>query len=121
MKIYLLLLGIAVAGWWGCGNPEKQEQANQPPQILEVRITPSIIVRNQSTTVYCRCTDPEQDALSYEWSAIFGSFFGSDSVVTWVAPDFKCEIYLKCTVSDAAGNTVSDSALVKVLADSLEG
>ncbi len=112
--------------WVACSAPDQtEEETNQAPQILELTVKPNLIMRNQSTTAYCRSVDPEDGQLSFAWSAQFGTFLGSDlkydSVITWVAPNFPCEIFLKCTVTDPQGLSTSDSALVNVLADSLEG
>ncbi|GEM_PF-4025931 len=110
------LLGVLLV--LACSTPQGKKNDTSPPIINEITALPSALSPNGQSTVKCKATDEGGYPLQYTWHSPLGTIIGSDSVVTWVAPDFSCEIYISCKVEDLFHNTAEDSVFVQVKADS---
>lgn len=74
-RILLIVLAAVVAG---C-SPSSDRRGppvpeNSPPEILEIRVSPSRIHRNVQGTVVGAVQDADRDFLIYRWSASQGTF-----------------------------------------------
>jgi hypothetical protein len=65
--------------------------------------------------VECQAVDEDGDALTYSWEASRGNIQGTDSVVTWVAPNDSCDVIIAVTVSDGRGGTAMQETEVKIV------
>jgi len=119
--LFLPMIFFSVLVWQCSALQENPTQENHSPQITEFSISPAVIKINESSTVRCRAGDPDGDVLTYSWYSSLGTILGRDSVITWVAPEFQCQIFIRCTVSDGHGAWAADSALVTVQADTGAG
>ncbi len=96
------------------GNPPP----NHPPTIA-VSTTPNTVVEGSgdSTVVQAKAADPDNDPLTYTWSATGGKIEGTGSEVHWntqgVAPG---KYTITGTVADGRGGTASSSTDVTVTA-----
>jgi len=79
--------------------------SNQPPAITALSAEPPRVDPGQSSTITCVATDPDGDALSYEWSASGGSFRGGEGTIIWTAPSADGEYVISVTVDDGKGGT----------------
>ncbi|MBE9513337.1 MAG: hypothetical protein IMY77_04740 [Chloroflexi bacterium] len=85
--------------------------------IIE-RLTPehSVVSEGKSTPIECVASDPDEDELSYLWTATGGDISGEGSAVIWTAPN-TCESYVvTVTVIDARGGEASKELSLKVKA-----
>ena len=82
---------------------------NHPPVIRKLRALPRKINIGASTTISCLATDPDSDALTYQWSAAYGVLSGSGSSVGWQAPGTPGNYYVGCAVADGQGGIAADS------------
>jgi len=90
--------------------------SNQDPQILSLTAEPDTVLPNEKSTVTCVATDPDGDALSYGWSANYGSITGVGDAVIWIAPDRGGEFTITATVDDGEGGQyVADVSVTVVL------
>lgn len=102
-----------------CSTPQDNAKKNDAPPVIEkITAQPAVLTLNGKSMIKCRARDADRDPLQYQWYSSLGTILGSDSVVTWVAPDFTCEIYITCTVEDIFHKTAKDSVFVQVKADS---
>jgi hypothetical protein len=106
----LLLVTIAamlIAG--GCA-------ANQLPVISSLSVT-TVGEINPGTTIQLQCTatDPDDDDLSYTWSAGGGALSGSGSHVAWTAPEELGTYTITVEVSDGK-DAVTEPLIISVLA-----
>jgi hypothetical protein len=62
----------------------------------------------------CTASDPDNDGLSYEWSASGGSISGTGAVVDWTAPEEVGMYDITVVVDD--GNDGEDSASLTLIA-----
>ena len=72
---------------------------------------------NPGTTaqIECTATDPEEDELSYSWSADDGTISGSGATVSWTAPDEMGTYTINVEVSDGE-NIDTDQLTITVSA-----
>lgn len=85
------------------------EAFNHNPVIEELIASARKIDRSDTTTIYCRASDPDADPLNFTWTTKSGTLTGSDSVVTWIAPDSAGYFYVVCSIDDARGGYDTDS------------
>lgn len=67
-----------------------------------------------STTCSVTASDLDSDTLAYKWTATGGSFSGSGSSVTWMAPQNSGTYTITCEVSDGKGGVGLESRTVTV-------
>lgn len=70
--------------------------------------------REQVYDIECTVSNTRA-TLTYDWTYEGGELEGEGPVVTWTAPNSSSDVTVKVTVSDSAGNTVSDSVLLRVV------
>jgi len=110
-----LIIGISLL-FLACSDPNGNDPfENNPPQIVSLLALPDSVEFNASILVFCSACDQDGQDLSYLWSSDFGTILGGDSVITFVAPDFRCSPWIYCTVSDTYGAEDKDSVQVFVI------
>lgn len=82
---------------------------NQLP-VIENLSTDCPRVRPAATaTIACIASDPDEDELTYTWSAEAGNISGEGNIVTFVAPNDYGTYLITVTVTDGRGGQVSES------------
>ena len=94
-----------------------QERFNHSPRIISVQALQEVLP-SQSAQIECVASDPDNDELSYTWSASRGKIEGSGSMVTWTAPDSEGIYSISVTVSDGQGGEAKDYITIVVKANS---
>ena len=87
---------------------------NQAPVNVQVGAAPPTTDVNGTTTLTCAATDPDDDPLTYAWSASAGSVPAQGASVTFAAPGLAQVVTVTCTASDPSGATASATARVVV-------
>jgi hypothetical protein len=90
------------------------EHINTKPLITGMTAQPRKIDLGKETTIYCFAFDPENDRLTYTWSAKSGNLSQSDSIAVWTAPDLKGDYFIVCHVEDEYNASVTDSIVIAV-------
>ncbi len=90
------------------------ESINHPPEIAKISAYPRKIDLQDTTLLVCLASDPDQDSLDYNWSAVYGTMIDSGDTSRWIAPDSAGNYSLVCRVSDGRGGSARDSILVSV-------
>jgi len=62
-------------------------KANYPPTVNGLVASADWTAPSGNLEVACNATDPDGDALSYQWTATGGSVSGTGATVTWTAPE----------------------------------
>jgi len=89
-------------------------RGNQPLTITSLTADADWVTPMNSQQIECVVSDPNNDNLSYEWSASGGDISGTGSVVTWTAPE-AIDIYdITVKVIDDLGNETMDSLSIGV-------
>jgi hypothetical protein len=112
----LLLLMIVTIFVGSCGGGGGDGVTNNAPQVYSVTCSPPNVSKGGSTTVVCEASDPDGDTLSYDWTATKGTFSGSGSTVTWMAPNEDGTYTIRVTVTDGKGGTVDGTCGITVAA-----
>jgi len=87
---------------------------NRPP-VIESLATEYHKVRKAATpTLECNASDPDEDELSYIWSADGGNVSGEGPNVTWVAPNAYGIYTITVTVTDGRGGKASEEISIQV-------
>jgi len=89
---------------------------NEAPVISKVTANPAEVVSGDSTAIAAAAADPDDDPLTYIWSASEGTITGTGSQVTWESPNKTGNINIGVTVKDNRGGQATGSVTVSVLA-----
>jgi len=87
---------------------------NHPPVISRLSARPRKIDLGATSQLTCSASDPDSDALSYTWTAIYGQISGRGGTVTWTAPAIQGNYYVSCTVDDGRGGQSTNSIGIEV-------
>ncbi len=90
------------------------EAIYQPPTIIGVYAHPGKIDLGATSTLTCVANEPNDFPLHYTWFASSGTINGTDSSVTWTAPDSVGNYFLHCTIDNSHGSTAADSVGIEV-------
>jgi PKD domain. len=88
--------------------------ANQDPEILSLVAKPVTVLPQGRSAITCVATDPDGNALNYNWSASAGSVTGVGNEVTWVAPEEEGTYTITLIVDDGNGGQVVSTVSVTV-------
>ncbi|MCX6010434.1 MAG: PKD domain-containing protein, partial [Chloroflexi bacterium] len=110
------ILGSACAAPAPPPAPPPAPVPNQSPAISKVTANPAEVVSEDSTTITCAAADPDDDPLTYSWSASEGTITGTGRQVTWVSPNKSGSFNIGVTVSDNRGSQTTGSVTVSVIA-----
>jgi len=61
--------------------------ANQPPVISSLTPAQTQVYPSSTIEIRCDASDPDGDALTYDWASTGGAFYGTGNVVSWAAPE----------------------------------
>jgi hypothetical protein len=90
--------------------------ADHPPAIAGLR-APEMVIPSGTTQILCVASDPDGDALSYNWSASGGTISGTGAAVNWTAPDFSGSYNITVRVTDGRGEGATKQVAITVRAD----
>ena len=90
-------------------------QPNRSPTVT-VSCDPCEVEFGNEVRVRANASDPDDDPLTFRWSASTGRFVGSTSQATarWEAPEREGSVPINVRVTDGQGGSVSGSAIVRV-------
>jgi len=114
-KIKCLVLMISLL-FITCGVVEKL--ANRVPVIKKVEADRYTVLVGDTVTVNVNASDPDEDELTYSWSANGGSFINRhEAIVQWIAPDVEDVFDLEVTVKDKNGGEAKDILSITVISN----
>lgn len=97
----VIFFAILLGSIFISGCEESSDAVNAAPTIEEIIFSPATPVNNTTVTLNTVATDVDGDSLSYNWSAIVGSFSnsGTGNPVSWYI-DEPGTVEITCIVSD---------------------
>jgi len=97
----IIFFAILLGSFFISGCEESSDGSNAAPTIEEIIFSPVTPVNNTSVTFNTVATDIDGDSLSYNWSAVAGSFSnsGTGNPVSWYI-DEPGTYEITCIVSD---------------------
>jgi hypothetical protein len=96
--------------------PAPAQAPSHPPVISKVTANPAQVVSGDSTTIIAVAASPDDNPLTYSWSASEGTITGTGRQVTWVSPNKSGNFNIGVTVNDNLGGQTTGSVTVSVLA-----
>ncbi len=87
---------------------------NDPPALASVTAQPDRLLPGESTVLTCEASDPEGQAIVYDWLAPTGEIAGSGSSVTWTAPARPGDHIVILTATDELGATSTYDVVIHV-------
>ncbi|MBM2841348.1 MAG: hypothetical protein HW412_1876 [Bacteroidetes bacterium] len=107
------LLALALVLFFGCVQPPDDPVSaagNRKPIIQSLTADPANIPVGSTSTITIAASDPDNNPLTYRWSASSGDIIGEGSTVRFTA-SFCCTgpNLVKATVKDNAGGESSQS------------
>ncbi|MCW5894261.1 MAG: hypothetical protein KIT50_01570 [Bacteroidetes bacterium] len=108
MKFSSPILIVLLAGCVQPGDDAVNAPGNRDPVIGSLTASPSSVDVGSSSTITVVATDPENQPLSYKWSASTGDIIGEGPSVRFSA-SFCCRgpNYVQVTVKDNAGGSTT--------------
>jgi chitinase len=86
---------------------------NNPPVIESLTTDCPRVKQSHSAILTCVASDPDEDELTYTWSAERGSIDGEGAEVTWVGPNEFGTFVITLTVSDGrSGEASSEISII---------
>ena len=92
-----------------------QTVTNYPPRIKSLASASTQLLKSDSTLIYATAVDLDQNDLEYSWSSESGSFIGSGSNITWVAPATAGHYSIQVQVSDGNSEPVLEHINIEVV------
>ena len=109
--VSLVILVIATLPVASCMAPNQLPVISSLIANYEGEINPT-----DSCQIECIAEDPDEDELTYTWTAYGGTISGEGPTVTWEAPDNTGVCTIKVEVSDDRDGIATDQINIKVLA-----
>jgi hypothetical protein len=109
------ILGGACAAPPPAPTPPPAAVPNQSPVISKVTANPAEVISGKSTIITAVANDPDDDPITYSWSASDGTITGTGNVVTWTAPNNTGSFTIGLTVKDNRGGQATGNATVNVI------
>jgi hypothetical protein len=89
-------------------------RANQPPTIDDLSAETNLVRFGDKVAIGCTASDPDGDAISYQWSTNGGTLSGEGSSVIWRAPDTTGSYTITVLVKDTRGGEATSSLVIGV-------
>ena len=109
------ILGSACAAPAPPPVPPPAPVPNQSPVISKITANPAEGISGSSITITAVAADPDDDPITFKWSASEGTITGTGSAVTWAAPNKTGNFTIGLTVADSRGGQTTGSVAVNVV------
>ncbi len=107
----LVLVVVAMVTTGACGKG-----GNEAPVITSLTASSASVGPGETSSITCVASDPDDDTLTYSWTATGGTISGVGSTVTWIAPGVGGTSFtISVTVDDGEGETVTGTVAVPVV------
>jgi predicted secreted protein len=90
-------------------------RTNDAPSIVSLTADANWTAPSGNLEVTCIASDPDEDELSYDWSASGGDVSGTGPAVSWTAPEMTGTYDLTVVVTDSYGDSATETIPVSVL------
>jgi hypothetical protein len=112
-RIYLVIMAIVAAAAL-LAILFHTMPGNQPPRIISLGAQPNSAIPSGSCEITCHAVDPDEDELSYSWSAEGGEITGEGATVNWTAPDSGGYYKVTVRVTDPRGGEAMSQVTITV-------
>jgi len=97
----VVVLALVTLGLTGCS--EDSTSPDNAPEIVSITASETSTTMGATITLIVVASDPNDDALNIEWSALSGTFSATDDdTVSWTAPETEGIVTIRVKVDDDA-------------------
>ena len=112
MKQILLILGIVITFAACSKKSDSTPQNSTTPLVFTSLVATDTVVKvNDVTSITANATG---EGLTYTWTADFGTFIGSGSVVQWTVCHSD-KFTINCKITDKNNNSASRDVVVRTI------
>jgi subtilisin family serine protease len=90
------------------------EPTNHPPKIEDIFVNPTMVGPGENSTIIVTASDPDEDELSYDYSASGGSIIGKGAEVSWEAPNIDGTYSISIVVNDGRLDSDKENVFITV-------
>jgi hypothetical protein len=113
-KVGLGLVVVMVVLFGSClVTPEPR--GNKPPVISSLEAEYIDVYPKGSSDIRCVASDPEGDAVQFNWSATGGTLTGEGPTVAWESPNDYGDYHIMVIVKDVNGASAEATLTISVI------
>jgi len=90
---------------------------NLPPKISNLKADTLYVYPTGVAELECIASDPEGDAIIFNWSCTDGTFTGNGPIVNWRAPNGYGKFHIMVVVEDSKGRSSKETLTIEVMVD----
>jgi len=96
--------------------PDNNEgpKPNQSPKVSSVTADPASLAFGQQAAITVAASDPDNDQLSYEYSATGGTISGNSPTATFVAGNTPGAAYVTVVIRDGRGGNTGGYVVITI-------
>jgi hypothetical protein len=113
-KIGLGIVVMMVALFSAC-LVTAEPAGNKPPVISSLEAENTSVYPKGYSEIRCVASDPEGDALQFNWSSTGGTLTGEGPTVAWESPNDYDDYYIMVTVKDVNGGSAEATLTISVI------
>ena len=113
--VIFVILAVFVILGSACVSSQGTEE-NQGFEITSLRAEHEDVYPVGNTKIECIVSNAKGDTIDYKWTCTGGSFSGSDSVVTWIAPNAYGDYHIMVIAEDGENGKDQSTLTLNVVA-----
>jgi hypothetical protein len=92
-----------------------EPKGNKPPVISSLEAEYIDVYPGGASDIRCVASDPEGDAVQFNWSSTGGTLTGNGSTITWKLPDDYGDYHIMVIAKDGNGGSAEATLTISVI------
>ena len=98
-----------------------EPKGNKPPVISSLEAEYTNVYPRGGSDIRCIASDPEGDAMQFNWSSTGGTLTGEGPTVTWESPNDYGDYHIMVIAKDGNGGSAEATLTISVIPRSSSG